>query len=272
MIQKTRLTSKSSRIGYYAASALTLAAGLRPSLRVFRMLLAGAGRQARLVSLRGSPARFLVRSRMDLWMLKEVCLDRDYERVGAPLENGWVVMDVGAGIGEFSIEAATRFPDAAFHAFEPSPSAFSLLCDNIALNGTGSVRAYPIALSSKAGSGRLDISTGATAFHRLADAAESHGDSGTVVSAWSLDDAMLNCGIARCDFLKMDCEGGEYDALLTTSSATFARIQRICLEYHDSVAHHHRELVSMLAAEGYRVRLTGNPAYEELGFLYAWKT
>jgi len=39
--------------------------------------------------------RFNVRYRMDIWIAKETCLDRDYEKHGAGLQPGWMIVDIG---------------------------------------------------------------------------------------------------------------------------------------------------------------------------------
>lgn len=53
------------------------------------------------------------------------------------------------------------------------------------------------------------------------------------VQGLALDDVLAINGIERCDFLKMGCEGCEFEVLFGASPATLERISRICLEYHD---------------------------------------
>ena len=71
------------------------------------------------------------------------------------------------------------------------------------------------------------------------------------------------------DFLKIDCEGVEYDILRPTSWQALEKIDRICLEYHDSATHQHPELVEILTAACFSVRLTPSRASQAIGFLYA---
>jgi hypothetical protein len=73
-----------------------------------------------------------------------------------------------------------------------------------------------------------------------------------------------------CDFLKMDCEGAEYDMLLHLNDATLARIRRICLEYHEGVTPYGRgDLERFFKDKGWQVRVSPSPVRRELGFLYA---
>jgi len=272
MIQKPRMTGKPARFLYYAASALTLLAGLRVS-----WLAAAAGTvlrpgRPRRVRLRRSGPSFFVRTPMDIWTIKEVCLDRDYERVGVAIEPGWVVIDIGAGIGEFAIDTAIRHPSSVVHAFEPSPGSYALLGRNVLLNDVRNVRTYAVAVTGVGGVARLDISADDGAAHHVVATASTGAAPGEVtVQAATLAGVLDDLRLASCDFLKIDCEGGEYPLLLAADEATLSRVARICLEYHDGPQGTHEQLVDHLTAAGFRVSRTGSRAYREIGFLYAWR-
>ncbi len=263
------MTAKPSRATYYAASVATLLFGvrLRSLVGVAAMLL--DRRRPCLIHLRRPKARFLVRSLMDVWTVKEVCLDRDYERAGAPIQPGWVVIDIGAGIGEFAIDAALRHPGCAIHAFEPSPESFEMLCQNLRLNHLSNVRTHAVAVTGVSGQASLDVSSPEAARHHVA--AGVTGPSSREVAAKTLAEVLHELDVPTCDLLKIDCEGGEYALLLAAGHATLGRISRICLEYHDGPWGTHDRLVAHLAAAGFEIRLTGNRAWEEIGFLYAWR-
>ena len=100
--------------------------------------------------------RFKVRTKMEVWIIKETCLDRDYERDHVVIEDGWTVLDIGAGFGDFSICVAREHPRAAVYAFEPLPESQERLREHLDLNGVGNVRRFPWAVSGRAGT----LSTG----------------------------------------------------------------------------------------------------------------
>lgn len=54
------------------------------------------------------------------------------------------VLDVGANVGQFAVAASKLFPGVKVHSFEPSPSSFKKLCENV--SNLPNVTAYPIAL------------------------------------------------------------------------------------------------------------------------------
>ena len=60
--------------------------------------------------------------------------------------------------------------------------------------------------------------------------------------------------IERCDFLKLDCEGCEFDVILHSEPGLMSRISRIAMEYHDHLSDRfsHRDLLKALEASGFR--------------------
>jgi FkbM family methyltransferase len=255
-----------SRWLYYARSIPTLIRNMRPRLRVLREFLGLPGPSPFTIELT-SGCRFRVRSRMDLWIIKETCLDRDYERDFIRIRNGWTVLDIGAGMGDFSVCTARECPDSIVFAFEPLPESFHLLLENVELNVLENVRAFPLAVAGRAGP--LALSTAAGLPERSRTLPVGTRAAG-VVDAISLDQAFERLEIARCDFLKIDCEGAEYEMLFGTSESTLGRISRIALEYHEGVtAFGSGDLVRFLEERGFRVRTRRNPAHREIGFLFA---
>jgi hypothetical protein len=111
---------------YYLVSMLTLLRGLKNWPLAGALLARWPVRQP-VVELRPSGLRFRVRTFMDVWIIKETCLDRDYERVGTDLQDGWNVVDIGAGLGDFTVYAARRCPHGTVYAYEPFPESFALL-------------------------------------------------------------------------------------------------------------------------------------------------
>ena len=203
---------------------------------------------------------------MDVWIIKETCVDRDYFRTGIVPNSSWNMIDIGAGLGDFSIFAAQLAHAGELHAYEPLETSVQLLERNIAENQIGNVAAYSVAVTSQGqtlAAKSLDIVPTSTEFVTSEAAA-----TGTVESV-SLEQAIGRLPNQRCDFLKIDCEGGEFDILLNSSSETLARIDRISLEYHDSEAHSHTEIVERLKQEGYTVSVENNPVHPFLGLIYA---
>ncbi|MBN1439935.1 MAG: FkbM family methyltransferase [Anaerolineales bacterium] len=253
---------------YYLRSIPTLLAGIRSWGSAARLL---AGRPPRPVTVRLTDgSAFRLRSLMDLWIIKETCLDRDYEMDLPAWCEEWTVMDIGAGLGDFSIRAARGHPQRRIAAFEPFAESFDLLKENLLLNGIRNVQAFPLAVGAHSGPMRLQTATGIAVQHSTAPGEGSAPSSALTVEGATLEEALRKAGFARCDLLKVDCEGAEYEIFLGASDETLRRIERIAMEYHDGCTpHSHSELADFLRRKGFAVTLRDNPVHKHIGFLTA---
>lgn len=204
-------------------------------------------------------------------MLKETCLDRQYERTPLVLPPGATVVDVGAGIGEFAVDVAARFPACRVLACEPAPDTYALLVANAARNRLGNLVPLEVAVipETPGGGPTAVLRPGRTAAERSAVSGE--GD-GTRVAATSLSRLFSEQGVTTCDFLKLDCEGAEFGILLGSDDALLGRVSRLCLEFHEAPGRPGREaLVERLRAAGFRAAIRPSPVHPETGLLDAWR-
>jgi FkbM family methyltransferase len=207
---------------------------------------------------------------MDLWILKETCLNRDYERELPPMGEDWIIVDVGAGLGDFSVLAAWRHPGRVVAAFEPFLESFRMLESNLRLNSIENVKAFPCAVGAHSGPMLLETSTGVAVQHSTAAGGEPGRAAPLPVEGVTLEEAFRMAGISHCDLLKMDCEGGEYDIFFHAPAETLIRVERISMEYHDGCTpYFHGELADFLQQQGFSVTLRANPVHRQIGFLTA---
>jgi len=253
------------RIKYYTTSVLTL---LRQVENWYMLPLLVVRKRPMIINLR-TGYKFKVRSLMDVWIVKETCLDRDYESNSVWIKDGWTAVDIGAGIGEFAILVAKEHPSCQVYAFEPFPESLGLLQENLRLNMVDNVMAFQVAVGSKSGK-MLLATTGEAVQYTTTRCATLNGTTVIEVQGLSLDEMFQSNGIERCDFLKMDCEGCEFEVLLNSSTMVLERINHICLEYHNGFTEFsHMDLVNHLQRNGFQVKITANPVHSHLGFLYA---
>lgn len=123
-----------------------------------------------------------------------------------------VVLDVGANIGLTAIMAAHHA--ALVYAFEPSPNTFALLTRSAAANATpGEIK--PVNLAIGAAPGELNF------FQDPSSSSASHAITGGTlgrrstlnVPVTTVDLFAAKHGLDRVDFIKIDIEGFETDAL-----------------------------------------------------------
>jgi FkbM family methyltransferase len=256
---------------YYLQSIPRLLTGITPWQRVLAIFLGQAGVGPYFIQLRGSGLRFKTRSAMDIWSIKETCLDRFYERYGAAILPGWTVMDIGGALGDYALFAAQQQPTCRVYTFEPTPESFALLQENMALNpAIRNIEALPLAIWSHAAEIVIDTVLGEASQYISREAGAAVNPSAARVQGVSLGEALERCAIEQCDLLKMDCEGAEFPILLNTPDETLQKIERIVMEYHDNTGEYtHENLETFLNAKGYQVRVYPSPVHDYLGYLYA---
>jgi len=260
---------------YYLSSIFNLLTGIKNWPLVVRLFLKIAPPSPYLIELRKSGLKFKARGIMDVWSIKETFLDRFYERFGARIEDGWTIVDIGGGIGDYTLFAAVANPHGKVFAFEPFPESFALLQQNQAANNVANVQAFPEAIWSQAGAVKIDSTLGEPGqfISRTTEDAggtPTSGGSFAQVPSISMADAFARMEIAHCDLMKIDCEGAEYPILFNTPEDVLERVQRIVMEYHDSLTQYtHRDMQEFLASKGYSVRVVQNYVHPDLGYLYA---
>jgi FkbM family methyltransferase len=255
---------------YYVTSLGTLLGKVRNWPVLFWELLGLPIGRPYLMRLRDGAA-FQVRGFMDAWIVKEVYLDRDYERYGVALKPGWTVVDIGACLGGFAVFAARRAPGIRVYACEPAPESYRLLHQNLDLNSADNVTAYPLAVAGH--SGPLTLYTFADhAEQNSLTPTRSNSQLTTVsVEGLSLADLFERLAIASCDFLKIDCEGAEFDILLHAPPELFSRVRHICMEYHDGVTpFSHADLLRHFQQLGFQAQRFPSPVRPNEGFIYAY--
>jgi len=256
-----------SRWWYYLSSIPTLLLGVQNWPHMLAAFLGLPGSTPFVVELRNG-YRFKVRTPMDVWIIKEICLDHQYEQASVDIADGWTVLDIGAGLGDFTVHVARSHPHSTVYAYEPFPQSFALLQENLQLNGIQNAQAFPTAISGQAGLVPFHVTAEAVAHTTVGT---EGGPGRTIqVSAITLDQAFADLHLCHCDYLKMDCEGAEYGILFNTSPQTLQCIEHLCLEYHDNVPDvSHNDLVRFFMERGFAVRVTPCPAWRHLGLLYA---
>ena len=184
----------------------------------------------------------------ELLMPQEIYWQRVYERhpdfVARP---GWIVLDVGANTGVYTVQQARR--GAYVYAFEPNPDCYRRLLKAVRANHVEDrVTAVDHALGATAGSAELLLPAGLTILGTLRpEWTSGAGGVGLRVELETVDQVVSTLGINRIDLLKVDVEGLELD-VLQGARETLALVDRLVLEYHSQDLG--RRVVELLAGHG----------------------
>jgi FkbM family methyltransferase len=269
-LKDNRFNLVARKYRYYFLSIYEVIRQFAPLSRVLSLFIGKKSQGGNIISLRNRQLSFKVRSAMDLWSVKETFIDRFYEKYGCPVMDGWIVMDIGGGIGDFSIFAAHSMPSNKVFSFEPYPGSYALLLENLNRNRITNVQAFQLAIWSSDGHLNLDTSTGEPVQFISRESGSDTADSKVKVPCISLQDMMARLEIPHIDLMKIDAEGAEYAILFNAPDAVLENIDRIVMEYHDAITEHtHADLTRFLQGKGYRVKSVENAVHPELGYLYA---
>jgi FkbM family methyltransferase len=162
-----------------------------------------------------------------------------------PVE-GKDVLDVGASIGDSPLYFAARGARRVI-AMEPWPSTFEILQRNIRDNH---FEETVLPKNAALGGGRGEITLD-DRFESAQHAQIRSFASGTAVPTVPLADIVREYDLNEAA-LKLDCEGGEYDAILGSPPEVLRKFTHIQMEYH----YGYRNLEAALRAAGFDVHHT----------------
>jgi FkbM family methyltransferase len=236
----------------------------------------------------------------------EIFKRKQYLRPGFELRSDDTIIDIGGNIGMFVLWAAPQVPQGRLVSVEPNPAALECLRLNVDRNNLRNVAIVPAAAGGDDGTMELVHHPGweaiahSTAVNppwffsgsqvaRLSRwllqrsmnyAHDSVADGRIAVQQMTLARIMDQHQVSTVNYLKMDCEGSEFEILRSIDPAHWARIERVVLEYHDfGPDRKHGELVKILRNNGFDVEVIHSMieylfAYclgVRLGFIWAKK-
>ncbi|MFC1488226.1 FkbM family methyltransferase [Thermodesulfobacteriota bacterium] len=165
---------------------------------------------------------------------KEIFLEECYTReLELKLPDQPAILDIGANAGFFSLFSASRFPGARIISFEPIPNNFKQLKRNKKLNENFQITCIQKAVYGY--SGEISISFDPEdSFTTAASVFEKPDLRSKIIKVpcVTLQEIFNQYRFERCDLLKMDCEGAEYEILYNCPASYLRRISQIVLEVH----------------------------------------
>ena len=174
---------------------------------------------------------FRIGSVTDLLVLKEVIIDDDYQikKVGRKPQ---IIVDIGAGFGDYSLTVAKKNPNSKLYCFEPDRKYYFLLRKNVDDNKVANVVVWNEAVVS-------------------------------------LSQLFTKIKTSRIDILKLDCEGAEYQILFKDRNR-LRKIKKIVMEYHNSDLGTGEKLEMWLGQSGFETKVVPRQrGVPNLGLLYA---
>ena len=202
----------------------------------------------------------------DLMALTHVWLIEEYKSKNFEINDTDVIIDVGGHIGLFSLYASQFCKNGLIYSFEPVPENYDLLIDNVRSNDLNQIKPFNLAVSNSNSDIKLYLNDDEAGHSMFSKSSKS-----ITVDSISLQQIFDNNNIENCNFLKLDCEGTEYEILENLPTSYFDKIKKIVIEYH--MADTHPELLEnlkkILIKKNYSLKT--KKLFSDIGFLYASK-
>jgi amino acid adenylation domain-containing protein/FkbM family methyltransferase len=204
--------------------------------------------------------------------------DQLYLKHGISLEPGDCVFDVGANIGLFTLFVYHHVRNASVYSFEPIPSNFEKLRNNVALYGLDA-NLFNCGLSDREGTATFTFypnwSASSGAYASVKEEEEALKtflvNQGELVAEYAdeliegryqgeevrcqlypLSEMIRQHNIERIDLLKLDVEKSELDVLNGIENDDWEKIKQIVIEVHDIEGRLDR-ITSMLETKGFNI-------------------
>lgn len=175
-----------------------------------------------------------------------------YERIGI---KGKTVVDVGANIGDSPIFFALNSAKHVY-AFEPFPYPYSMAVRNIRLNKlSGRITMLNEGLGGVNKRVMVSNSYKSTPSSRLEDTGK-----GRSVRVSTLEEVVRRYKLSNA-FLKMDCEGAEYEIIRSAPAKVLRKFDHILISYHYGYV----DIKDKLEEAGFRVTCTRPTHYNGFG-------
>jgi FkbM family methyltransferase len=209
-----------------------------------------------LMSIRtGEPSR-----NGDAEIIEEVWGYKIYSKYMDPKSK--LIIDIGAHIGSFTVLAATTCPQASIFAYEPVKHNYDMLVTNVFSNKLlGRVHTFNLGVCDKEEHRTIYKEDGVSTSGGSMYWGKERKDS-EVVTCTTLDKIFLSTGVEKIDFLKLDCEGAEFE-ILYSSQHLLDKIAHISMEVHvaPSVGRNDNQLKKYLEDNGFIFETQGKGIY-----------
>ncbi len=165
---------------------------------------------------------------------KEIFMEGSYTiGLGRSIPDRPTIIDIGANAGFFTFFAASRFPGAKIFSYEPVESNYRQLERNQALNSNARVLCFQKAVSGYSGKIAISFDPGDSFTTSASIFGCSDSQLKTVqVPCVNLPEIFDEHQLDRCNLLKMDCEGSEFEILYNCPVIYLHRVDQMAIEVH----------------------------------------
>ncbi|RJQ38246.1 FkbM family methyltransferase [Candidatus Microgenomates bacterium] len=205
----------------------------------------------------------------DGFIINEIWGANDYTPIDFEIAENDTVVEIGGYKGYFTVFASKKAKKGKIYTFEPTKYNFNFLRKNLLVNKCNNVKSFQLGLAGKKTIKKffvgLDGQSGNSIISDWFD--EKRKPTTFTVSCISINNIFSLCKIKDIDFLKVDCEGAEYEIFFNTSGKDLQRIKKISMEFHQIGELKIKDLKKFLEKNNFSVKLIDSD--KPIGMLYA---
>ena len=203
----------------------------------------------------------------DIMQLGTVWLVEDYEVSGFNINNEDIVIDIGAHIGLFSLFVSQYCKNGKIFSYEPIEKNFRILKENIELNKIKNVIYFNSAVSNQSNKLKIFIDSDDSA-HSIFESDRDFIE----VNSTTVKSIFDENKIKKCNLLKLDCEGAEYQIIESIPKEYFLKIDKMIIEYHiaNENPELYKKLIQNLKDNSFKIKI--EPISDGMGMIYAINT
>lgn len=168
----------------------------------------------------------------DAWgTYREIFIDKYYEYKNIKVKKDDVVVDIGANYGFFSLSALHNGAKKVY-SIEPFPKAFECLTANLAKYDNSVI--INVAIDKETGKSNFDVFN-TFVQNQIAESSDipEKSTGRIVVDSYNINELIQKYSIEHINYLKIDCEGGEYALFETIDDSYLANhVDKIIMELH----------------------------------------
>lgn len=230
------------------------------------------------VELRSGEKYILRSGPEDIGTLDEVYVGRYYDKKDFEIKPEDIVFDIGAYIGDFTVYASKRARKGKVYAFEPIQSLYELANNNICLNNCKNVKLFNYGISNKDMEAFFDIggemALASASMFNMSDEHKNKQSGSELATIKSIANWLKTNKNIAPTYLKIDCEGAEFDIIYNIPITYFLKIRVLIIEYHNihkNPKNNSSKLKQYMENMGYHTYDTGGMIFSNIGLLYCCK-
>ncbi len=179
------------------------------------------------------------------FLYEEIFYKNEYRFISKKINP--IIFDCGANIGFATIFFKWIYPESEIYAFEPDKNTFKILKKNVLQNKLKNVHLFNSAIFDKNGEIDFFIDSTCPGSLVMSTKQERMPKDKITVDCLSLSDLIKNNNLSKIDYIKMDIEGAEFEAIQDLNNNNqLKNVDKFSIEYHHKISGHKSKLSEFL--------------------------